>query len=500
MTHPNLIRKAPKVLNTANDVLNEFVFFIQHQLPGLVDGNYQLTVSQRVNDKDGKPISDDTLAKTYTFAVLGDRFKLQTPTAVIFSTFPDDQASGKFSTVLPHVVFTKTTLPWSRFPNNTNPVPTLPPGQDTDADVPSWLAVLIFDEDDLAQFPALTLTPTTRTVGDLFLTKLYHKSTLETNYSYFNQATNTDLDVGDALETPIDTIDIPLALFWQTAPSLSDLSLLAHVREVSLNNKPTATGAADPGEPIGRFSIVFGNRLPQTQKKAYAYLVSLEKLQDFLPNSDGTPPAGNPYDPTLFLRLAVLKSWTFFSTGESATFTDQLLALNGRPPQSTTDAADTTLTLPYAGNNVVVKNALQMSYVPLNHNLRTAEHTVSWYRGPLVPYPIPLPRIPKFPIASPDQATRFDPTTGMLDASYAAAWTLGRQLALQNTAFSTALYAWKKGLTQDVVNSIENEILGELLQPLLSLNSQPAALSRIKRLTPAQALVHKLIFSLNPRE
>jgi hypothetical protein len=499
MTHPNLIRKAPKVLNTANDVLNEFVFFIQHQLPGLVDGNYQLTVSQRVNDKDGKPISDDTLVKTYTFAVLGDRFKLQTPSAVIFSTFPNDQASGKFSTVLPHVVFTKMTLPWSRFPNNTNPVPVLPPGQDTDADVPSWLAVLIFDEDDLAQFPALTLTPETRTVGDLFPTKLYDKSTLGTNYSYFNQATNTDLDVGDTLATPIDTIDIPLALFWQTAPSLADLSLLAHVREVSLENKPTATGAADPGEPIGRFSIVFGNRLPQSQRRTHAYLVSLEKLQDFLPNSDGTPPSGNTFNPGLFLRLAVLRSWTFFSTGESAAFSDQLLALNGRPPDSTTDAADTTLTLPYAGNNVVVKNALQMSYVPLNHNLRTDEQTVSWYRGPLVPYSITKLQL-KFPIGSPDQATMFDPTTGMLDASYAAAWTLGRQLALQNTAFSTALYEWKKGLTTDVVNAIENEILAELLQPLLSLDVQPAALSRIKRLTPAQALVHKLIFSLNPRE
>ncbi len=496
MSHPNLIRKAPKVLNSTNDVLNEFVFFIQHQLPGLTDGNYQLTVSQRVNDSTGKPISDDTLVKTYTFAVLGDRFKLQTPSAVIFSVFPDDQASGEFSTILPHVVFTKTTLPWSRFPNNTDPVPTLPPGQDTDADVPTWLAVLLFDADDL---PQTQLTPVTRTVGDLFPKKLYDKSTLGTNYSYFNQATNTDLDVGDALDTPIDTIDIPLALFWQTAPSLSDLSLLAHVREVSLKNKPTATGAADPGEPIGRFSIVFGNRLPQSQKKAYAYLVSVEELQDFLPNSDGTPPVGNSYDPSLFLRLAVLKSWTFFSTGESAAFTDQLLELNGRPPHSTTDAADTTLTLPYSGNNVVVKNALQMSYVPLNHNLRTNEKTVSWYRGPLVPYSIPEPRI-FFPIASPDQATMFDPTTGMLDASYAAAWTLGRQLALQNTAFSTALYEWKKGLTQAVVNSIENEILAELLQPLLSLDSQPAALSRIERLTPAQALVHKLIFSLDPRK
>ena len=130
--------------------------------------------------------------------------------------------------------------------------------------------------------------------------------------------------------------------------------------------------------------------------------------------------------------------------------------------------------------------------------MRTGGQTVSWYRGPLVPYPIPQPRI-KFPIASPDQATRFDPTTGMFDSSYAAAWTLGRQLALQNKTFSTALYDWKKGLAQQVVDAIENKILEERLKPLLQSDSQPAVLLRMKRVTPAQALVHKLIFSLDPQ-
>ena len=173
--------------------------------------------------------------------------------------------------------------------------------------------------------------------------------------------------------------------------------------------------------------------------------------------------------------------------------------MNDRTKDSKTDATDTTLTLPYAGSNVVVKDALQMSYVPLNHNLRTAGQTVSWYRGPLLPYSISEPRV-KFPISSPDQATRFDPTTGMLDASYAAAWTLGRQLALQNKAFSTALYEWKRGLAQDVINTIENQIIEERLKPLLESESQPAMLLRMKRFTPAQALVHKLIFSLNPRK
>lgn len=449
-----------------SDPFNESVAFLQHVLPGLDDGTYRLNLSQRVNDSTGAPLSDDTLARTYTFAVLGDQFALQRPSAVIFSTFPDDQASGEFTTVLPHVVFLKTSFPWSRYPTDTPPAAP-PPGGDTDADVPTWLAVLLFDEDDVALFPTLTLAPANRTIGDLIPTSLNSASTLGDNYSYFFRDTSMPvLELGQTLTTAIQTIDIPLQLFWQTCPSLTDLALLAHVREVSLVSKPTNTGAV-AGEPTGQFSIVFGNRLAQTEKKAYAYLVSLEELQDLLPNSDGTPPSG-PFDNTRFVRLAVLQSWTYFSTGESATFVDQLLALNGRAGAD--DAADTTLTVPYAGSNSVVKNALSMGYVPLDHQLRTpatsAQQTVSWYRGPLVPYDTAPPAL-ELPIASPDQVTIFDPTTGMLDVSYAAAWTLGRQLALQNTAFATALYDWKKGLTQDVVDAIELEILNEALQPVV---------------------------------
>ena len=449
-----------------NDPFNESVSFLQHVLPGLDDGTYQLTVSQHVNDSTGAPISDDTLTRTYTFAVLGDQFRLQRPSDVVFSLFPADQATGEFTTVLPHVVFLKQSFPWARYPNNTPPVAP-PPGGDTDADVPTWLAVLLFDEDDAAANPALTLAPATRTIGDLIPTSINSGSSLGNNYSYFFKATSMPaLEIGQTLATQIQTIDIPLPLFWQTCPSLSDLALLAHVREVSLINKPTNTAAAT-GEPTGRFSIVFGNRLAQTEKKAYAYLVSLEEMEDLLPKSDGTPPSGS-FDNTRFIRLAVLQSWTYFSTGETATFVDELLALNGRTGSG--DAPDTTLTVPYSGSNPVVKNALSMGYVPLDHQLRTPsattpQQTVSWYRGPLVPYDTAPPAI-DLPVSSPDQITIFDPTTGMLDVSYAAAWTLGRQLALQNSSFAEALYGWKKGLIQSVVDAIELELLNEALQPV----------------------------------
>lgn len=508
-----------------NPLLNELVTFVQHDVPGLQAGEFKLTISQRINDKDGNPISDKDETNSYTFAVLADRFRLKNPSEILYTVFPEDNGSGKYSTVLPHVVFTKSTFPWARTPTRTPPLaplnpgewpaslapgasteanfPTwltsLAPGTSTEANVPTWLAVLLFDADDVAAYPTLSMDPVMATMGDLYPPSLYKDSTLKDNYSYFYEAMDTKgLDIGDNLTDPIQIVNVPLDLFWKIAPTMADLELLAHVRKVSLVNKPTMAGVSDIGEPVGTFSIVFGNRLPQTGQRTFACLVSLEGLQPFLPTDEnGGPPAGSTFDSSKFLRLAVLTSWTFFSTGQSATFVEQLLRLNGRPDGSHTDAENTNLRIIYKGSNQIAKNALSMGYVPLNNGLRTGGKTVSWYRGPLIPYLISKLGI-RFPIASPDEATAFDPTTGMFDDSLAAAWTIGRMVALQDPAFSTALYQYKQGLTQQVVNYIEEQILRERFSFVLDAGDTPAALCGQANVSPVKALFHKTMQTLHP--
>ena len=122
---------------------------------------------------------------------------------------------------------------------------------------------------------------------------------------------------------------------------------------------------------------------------------------------------------------------------------------------------------------------------------------MSWYRGPLAPYLISKPGI-RFPIASPDEATAFDPTTGMLDASLAAAWTIGRMVALQDPAFSTTLYQWKQGMTQQVVNYIEEQIMRERFSFVLDTGDTPAALQGQEKVSPVRALFHKTMQTLQP--
>jgi hypothetical protein len=439
---------------------NEFVTFLQHQLPGLEDGGYQLTISQHVNDSADQALSGTPQSRSYTFAVKGDRFALSNPAATIASVFPASNATGEFGTVLPHVVFNAASLPWARYPTKT--IPPLPAtGQDTESDVPTWLAVLLLDEDD-----GVTLDPVIGTVNDFYAAGVY---------SYLTGLTpGQGLEYGETVDDPVQTIDIPLSLFTVIAPTLADLNLTAHVRQVSVENKPMALGAQPPDDPIGTFSIVIGNRLPQQAKVSHAYLVSLEGLQDYLPatGDGGTAAGGSGVNMAWSVRLAVLQHWTFNTKGETALFVELLEALNGRTGAA--DAANTNLRLVVAGASPPISTALLSGYMPMNHLLRTTETTVSWYRGPLSP--VDRARAgPDLPVASPDQALVFDPTTGMFDASLAAAWTIGRLVALQDQSFATSLYSWKRGQAQDVVDAAERQIIDDALGGLIAAPAAAAA-------------------------
>jgi hypothetical protein len=90
----------------------------------------------------------------------------------------------------------------------------------------------------------------------------------------------------------------------------------------------------------------------------------------------------------------------------------------------------------------LVKEAFELGYTALDHRIRNGENTVSWYRGPFTPLSyLKLETYTHLPSA--DAALRYDYDTGLLDASYAAAWQLGRLLALQNTHFAKSLYRYR---------------------------------------------------------
>lgn len=437
------------------DPARERVTFIQNQVPGLDAGVYRLRVEQHVLEADDKtPVSTDEISRDYHLAVGGPRFRLADPAGTVSSVFPASNATGDFHTVLPHVVLGTPALPWIRSPISTNK------GLSAEPDVPSWLAVLTLDSTDAAAHPGLLLDPVGVTVGDLFPIEAYPPSKLPAGTrSYFEGATDTGgLDPGESVDDPIQVLDLPAALFTAIAPSLSDLGLNSHVRQLSLQSKPTLLGAEPPTDPLGTYAIVIGNRLPQSLQTSHAYLVSLEALSPLL------PPAGSVIGS---VRLAVLAHWTFVSQAAPIDFTTTVASLNGRTPDGP-DAAVTTLRLNpgnvgSGGVGAAIGAALGRGYAPLTHQLRTGETTVSWIRGPLSPDDSPPPADLPVPYTCSDAALVFDPTTGLFDASLAAAWTIGRLVALQDKAFSTALYSWKRGLTRVAVDAAERELIAEVL-------------------------------------
>lgn len=484
------------------------VEFVQHVLPGLDDGAYMLSVSQSVSTQ------APAFGNDYFFAVLGARFALDP--SDIFATYPPDQAEGEFNATLPHIVLANRTLPWQRFPTLKEP-DRLYPDNRHDRDIPTWLAVLVFDADDEAAFPGFRAQARAGTARELFIRRSDTDPRQVYSYFWAQKDLGSDspdlahhLDYGQSPDDPCQILDVPLALFEAIAPSSDDLKMMAHVRNVNVVRKATYNGV-----PAGRpdlssvpgtsdFALVLGNRVPRAGVRTFAHLVSLENLEPFLPadpaqtdNSSEVAaptgisgPGGFAFSPGGFLRLVSLKSWSFTSVGDNSHFEQLLLGLAPKIPGATPDHS-IGLPFPDAGaappaQTAAARKALRMGYTALGHHTRDGGQTVSWYRGPLLPGPVATDLLP-LSLASSDAATRYDPGSGMFDLSYAGAWQIGRLLAIQDKRFSALLCNWRHGNLKDAVARMEALVVQQsldniqqqlrddsLLYPLLSAFAPPA--------------------------
>jgi hypothetical protein len=448
---------------------DRLVKFIQCDTPPLKSGKYAITVKEVVNQQQPNEFS-----ATMKFAVTGVRFAINTED--INCPFPPDLANGEYSGTLPHIVLNRRTLPWERASiASTEAVP--------------WLAVLLFNDDEcaLAQkgltaddkkvvIQKLTAKALAENGSDITVdgSAVTPKGELPKNYLSYPGINH--LECGESPDDPCTVIDIPLELFNRVAPAAEDMQYTAQIREVDTTN------TVDHTDSIIQYAIVMGNRVAKDNAKSQVFLVSLEKMGDYLPGSDGT---ASPHIPagTTHLRLITYYHWSFTANTMGETFnglasnlnkgsdgTQGLTSLqypfNGNPPAR--ERVETAIshqakgTLTSEDAEVLVNNAFSMGYIPLNHHLRHAGQTVSWYRGPLVPYPVAMSI--SIPFSCPDAANQYNPQAGMFDVSYGAAWQLGQLLALQNTGFSTSLYIWKRNTHKAEFITKEQELIRHRLQ------------------------------------
>jgi hypothetical protein len=418
--------------------------FVDACHPPLVAGAYNVSMRQVIKEsKDAAvPWNSDPYGSGVQFFVDAPRFTLNP--ADIHAVYPPSNQTGRFDNALPHVVFNRRTLPWERTLDGRAPKLGRP--------FPPWMGLLLVQEDELLILDEKGQT-TNRKHEIRSLPIVAGEGRQDS--LLFPTATNIlspelgqdgtkkwEMAPGQYAKESCLAIDLPGEFFKAIAPRLEDLPYLAHVRQIDTGDKEVQAI-----NDRGWFSLVMGNRLaqadknqshPTTQTKTTAdhrvFLVSLEGHQNRLLET-WRPQPGQ------MVRLAVLGTWSFKCEGAND--------FKAHMDQLNVDS----LHLPFASYDDssmepedIVKGAYARGYTAFNHLMRQGEKTVSWYRGPLVPLDYVKPQQIEEPVQCTDELLRYDPDTGLFDVTYAAAWQLGRLLALQNHSFALALNRVRRAL------------------------------------------------------
>ncbi len=387
------------------EIKSEQMQFVESHQPVLPSGEYSIFIEQQVFLQN-KLKDSHTIEKKVV--VRGERFNLDK--SDINTCFPPNGSEGAYFNYLPHIVLKSGTLPWERNAGK------------EEKHIP-WLALLLFDEDEVSEI---------RTVS------VELKDLNGENYC------KIDLETIESKTDKCDILEIPEILFKRIVPTKDDLTFLAHIRRVNNEKKENY----NPDNRETEYSVIVGNRIPQEGKKSVVYLVSLENFYNDKFENRYKPKNG-------MIQLVALKNWCFTLAREEDTFVG--IAKNLRHNSG-------TLKYPYDTSkqkNELLEKLLSMSYTLMPHHTREGEKTVSIYKGPLISYH--SRRDIKLPVSCSDELVHFHTDTGMFDVSYAAAWQIGRLLAIKNKGFTVALYKWKKLLKQKALIKNEAKKIEEIL-------------------------------------
>ncbi|PJZ25686.1 hypothetical protein CH352_02455 [Leptospira hartskeerlii] len=422
------------------------VAFEEFKLPAIEAGEYTLTVKQFIANSDQPVLSEitqtedparekliDQFETIRSFAVRGERFKLSPEE--IQSVFPPENTTGEYFNVLPHIVLSQPTLPWQRSALHDNFNVKHP------ETITGWLALMVFDQFD----------PVPNIVQGV-ISDLYSKTAVASDgnlpagiasYSFL-----PDLDYGEKSTDQIQYIDVPLDLFYEICPTIQDIRWLTHVRKVNTSSKSQSQQQKSVNDETDLATIV-ANRLPVMGRSSTVHLISLEKMENYLPNQKGIPNTPLPSG-TTHVRLVSLKKWSFQCMKESKNFSTYLKELDAGPFQ-----------LPDAKSGEAIKGPIKMGYTAVDHLMREGGKTVSWYRSPLVPFRKATKDFNTYESA--DAAYRYNPESGMFDVSYAVAWQLGKMESLSNPDISGAIHEWKNGKLYELIKKTELNFLKDLL-------------------------------------
>lgn len=379
---------------------NDKMKFMEYIKPVLGGGKYTVNVTQKVEE----PVKQ-SFVETEEFYVASRAYTLEADT--VFSVSPAENECGDFSRLIPFITLKNATLPWEykiRDDIGGKPVP--------------WVALIVISCDEGAEESELT-------VGELLGTRPSH--------IYFP---DKSLLPGLTIEKDDDlchVVDLPKKLYDSLMPSFEEMILLTHARRVNLADTEDRVAALD-----GDFSVVMANRFIPTGaeeiQKSTVHLVSMMGMDGKIPENCDT------------VRLVSLHRFPVFSVRDnSETFAGLIEGLSKN-----------TGMIGYDREHEVLKRG----YVPKKHRTRSGEMTYSLYRSPLLPYA--NRHIDIGSVHTADGRLIYDPEKGIFDASYAAAFQMGRLIALNRKADSGLMAAFRKRMKMGT----HKRLLAQSMEPV----------------------------------
>jgi len=279
--------------------------FVLHSFvkPPVTAGSYQLHGTQ--------PIAGITVGEHVADVIVSSPRYVMPPDQIL-STFPPAMAEGDFGGRLPQIVLKRRTLPWERDPGGPPPGTNDPPRP--------WLALVVIAEGEGALSPDPVPVAECVTPGEA----LPHPEDADSPAGYYLTVTET--------------------VVKKVFPTVEDLPLLVHVREVDIRDTELANGDDD-----GWLAVVLANRLPiavpttdpatgqpvSVPVRYLACLLNLEGQVDVLPTDadlatdDTFHLVAAVQDLRLAARSAASTDLVVMGTGHAATVTNAPLAAPG---------------------------------------------------------------------------------------------------------------------------------------------------------------------------
>ncbi len=388
------------------------------QLP---PGPYSIEVTHQLQ---GTP-ENVQYGKQQKFTVRAPEFTIDPNT--VMQAYPANGASDIYDQRLPFLVLADPGLPWER-----GLVPGSPPSTKENP-LPPWLALVLFAEGEVYLQGSTNSPLATTQVSDL----------LEADPR--SQTLKPTLPAGwvppELMQSQCNTVTIPGATFNAVMPLATELPFLAHCRAVN-----------SPHEDQLLHSVLLANRLPvadtatrpSTPRRYFAHLLSLEGFADYLgPAPHKTIPAKPGSKDLMDVQMVSLYNWTFVSMPETFLSFAELI---GKLVASEADTQGALRLPPAAGLPPAAQSRLHDGYVALKFIAGSGDETFAWYRGPFSPVvpqalpPVgPAPGVPVAQATSADALMIYLAEQGLFDMSYAAAWNIGRNLALADAHFAQAV-------------------------------------------------------------